>query len=82
MFLFIKSFVATKMEIPENILFKRDIELDITFTKVLGDLSQYILRSGNLKLEIFKTSVCFLYMTVKLDVYFWYTVKKMMESYY
>ena len=70
------------MEIPENILFKRDIELDITFTKVLGDLSQYILRSGNLKLEIFKTSVCFLYMAVKLGVYFWYTVKKkLMESY-
>ena len=71
------------MEILKNNLFKRGIESDITFTKVLGDVSQYILRSGslwhlqsksmpknkqNISLEIFKTSVCFLSMTVQLGL--------------
>ena len=71
------------MEILKNNLFKRGIESDITFTKLSGDVSQYILRSGslwhplsksmpknkrNVPLEIFKTSVCFLSMTVQLGL--------------
>ena len=36
------------MEILKNNLFKRGIESGITFTKVSGDVSQYILRSGSL----------------------------------
>ena len=63
--------------------FKRGIESEITFTKVSGDVSQYIWRSKslwhplsssipknkqNVSLEIFKTSVCFLFMTVQLGV--------------
>ena len=78
MLLFIKLFVATKMEILKN-TFKGGIEPDITFTKVLGYISQYMLRSGtlwhllssnmpknkwNVSLEIFKASVYFLCMTV------------------
>ena len=70
------------MEISKN-TFKRGIESDTVFTKVLGDVSQYILRSGslwhplsssipknkrNVSLEIFKTSVCFLSMTVQLGL--------------
>ena len=45
-FLVIKLFVATVMEISKNTL-KRDIESDI-FYKSSGEVSQYILRSGNL----------------------------------
>ena len=83
LFLFIKLFVATMMEISKNNLFKCGIESDTTFTKVSGDVSQYILCSGslwhslskslpknkrNVSLEIFKTSVCFLSMIVQLGL--------------
>ena len=66
--------------ISNNTLLKRGIESDITFTE---NVSQYILRSGSLwnplskstpknkrkvSLEIFKTSVCFLSMTVQLGI--------------
>ena len=71
------------MEILKNTLLKRGIESDITFTKVSGNVSQYILRSESLWLplsksmpnikrnvswETFKTSVCFLSMTMQLGV--------------
>ena len=65
------------MEIWKNSLFQRGIESDITFTRVLGDVSQYILRfrsksmpkdKQNVSLEILKTSVCFLSMTVQLGL--------------
>ena len=71
------------MEILKNNLFKCGIESDITFTKLSGDISQYLLRSGsllhplsksmtknkqNVSLEIFKTSVCFLSMTVQIGL--------------
>ena len=71
------------MEISENNLFKCGIESDITFTKLSGDVSQYILRSRslwhplsksmtknkrNVSLEIFKTSVSFLSKTVQIGL--------------
>ena len=77
LFLFIKLFVATMMEISKYTLFKRGIESDIAFKKVSRDVSQYNLQSGslldplsknmprnkrNVSLEIFRTSVCFLSM--------------------
>ena len=70
-------------EISKNTLLKRDIESDITFTKVSGNVSWYILLSGslwislsksmaknkrNVSLEIFKTVVYFLSMTIHLGV--------------
>ena len=42
LFLFIKLFVATMMEISKNNLLKRGIESDITSTNIFGDVSQYI----------------------------------------
>ena len=79
--IFIKLLVATVMKISNNTLLKCGIESDNAFTKVSGNVSQYILRSGslwhtmsksmpknkrNVSLKIFKTSVCFLSMTVQL----------------
>ena len=70
-------------EIWKNTLLKRSIEWNITFTKVSGNISWYILRSGSLWLplsketpknkrnvswEIFKISVYFLYMTIPYNL--------------
>ena len=81
--LFIKFFVAAMMEILKNNLFKCGIESDITFTKLSGHVSQYILRcrslwhplsksmtknKRNVSLDIFRTSVCSLSMTVQIGL--------------
>ena len=71
------------MEILKNNLFKFGIESYITFTKLSGDASQYILHSRslwyplsksmtknkrNVSLEIFRTSVCFLSMAEQIGL--------------
>ena len=47
LFLVIKLFVATMMEISKNTLFKRGIESDIALTKFSGDVSQCLLQYGS-----------------------------------